>query len=310
MRPAAIDPTSLAFAESAALIRPPVGQIDAAWLADRLADPRARIQLFAGEKPLLFRRGQPLTRWERPVASAAPALAFAPVLLGLEADGAALFAGQLAEAERDVPPEVTLIDLRSLAMQGLVPGPELGLLARARSLLHWHARHGFCAACGAASEPADGGLRRRCTACATDHFPRTDPVVILVVRRGDRFLLGRQPRFLPGVYSALAGFVEPGESLEAAARREIAEEAGIRVGAVRYLASQPWPFPSSLMIGMLADAESDEIRVDHDELEDARWFSRDELRAMLAGDHPDGLRVPPPLAIAHHLVRAAIAVED
>lgn len=309
MRPASIDPANLAFAESSELARPPTGQIDAAWLAARRADPRSRILLFAGERPLLFRRGSPLTRLEPLAVTTAPPLAFEPVLLGVDADDVALFAGQLAAPERDVPAEVTLIELRSIAMQGLVAGPELGLLARARSLLHWHARHGFCAACGAATEAADGGLRRRCPACQTDHFPRTDPVVILVVRRGDRFLLGRQARFMSGVYSALAGFVEPGESLEAAARREVAEESGVRVGAVRYLASQPWPFPSSLMIGLLGEAETEEIRVDHEELEDARWFSREDLAHMLAGDHPDGLRVPPPLAIAHHLIRAAIATE-
>jgi NAD+ diphosphatase len=132
-------------------------------------------------------------------------------------------------------------------------------------------------------------------------------VVIVAVVGNGRCLLGRQPHFLPGVYSTLAGFVEPGESLEEAARREIQEESGIRVGPIRYHASQPWPFPASLMIGLIGEAETTQIVVDHDELEDARWFDRDEIRAMLADRHPDGLKVPPAMAIAHHLITAALA---
>lgn len=304
-----IDPALLAFAETPELVRPADGRVDAAWLAARRADPRSEVLLFAGDRPLLFRGGESLIRRAPDRLVDAPPLleGCEPVFLGLDREDVARFAAPLAHPERDVPAEVKLIDLRSIALQGLVPGPELGLLARARSLLHWHARHRFCAHCGAATRPADGGYRRRCPACESDHFPRTDPVVIMVVRRGDRFLLGRQPRFLPGVYSALAGFVEPGESIEDAGRREVAEEAGVRVGAVRYVGSQPWPFPASLMIGLIGEAESDAIQVDRDELEDARWFTREDLQRMLAWDHPEGLKVPPAMAIAHHLIRAAIA---
>lgn len=303
-----IDDATLAFAQRPELVRPADGRVDEAWLAARRADPCSEILLFAGERPVLFRGGDALTRREPVRLEAAPALRGDPVFLGLDARDVALFAGELADAGQ-LPGDVKLVELRSIAMQGLVSGPELGLLARARSLLHWHARHRFCANCGAATASVDGGYRRRCNDCATDHFPRTDPVAIMVVRHTatGRFLLGRQPRFAPGVYSALAGFVEPGETIEDAGRREVAEEAGVRVGAVRYVGSQPWPFPASLMIGLLGEAESDALQVDRNELEDARWFTREDLEGMLAWNHPDGLKVPPPLAIAHHLIRAALA---
>ena len=148
------------------------------------------------------------------------------------------------------------------------------------------------------------GWRRACLACGTQHFPRTDPVVIMMATEGERCLLGRQPRFPPGMYSCLAGFVEPGETIEDAVRREIAEEAGLAIGAVHYRGSQPWPFPASLMIGCLAEATSTTIVVDKDELEDARWVSREDTRAILEGRHAGGLVCPPVMAIANHLMRA------
>ena len=147
------------------------------------------------------------------------------------------------------------------------------------------------------------GWRRDCDNCHAQHFPRTDPVVIMLVTEGDRCLLGRQARFGKGMYSALAGFLEPGETIEEAVRREVREEAGIQVGAVQYVASQPWPFPSSLMIGCMGTALSTHIILDRLELEDARWFTRSEAETMLAGTHPDGLGAPQPIAIAHHLLR-------
>ena len=152
-----------------------------------------------------------------------------------------------------------------------------------------------------------GGWKRVCPACAAEHFPRVDPVAIMLVASGDDCLLGRQARFPEGVWSCLAGFIEPGETVEEAVRREVQEEAGVAVGAVRYLGAQPWPFPSSLMIGCRAEALAREIVVDRLELEDARWFPRAEARAMLDRTHPDGLTTPPPLAIAHHLIRAFVA---
>ena len=175
-------------------------------------------------------------------------------------------------------------------------------------LLNWHIRHGFCAVCGTATAMSLGGARRDCPNCGAQHFPRTDPVVIMLAidagSGGEQALLGRSPRFNPGMYSCLAGFMEPGETIEDAVRRETAEESGIQVGRVRYHASQPWPFPSSLMIGCYAEALSTAIRRDEQELEDCRWFSREDVRRMLAGNHPEGITAPISMAIASHLIRA------
>ena len=148
----------------------------------------------------------------------------------------------------------------------------------------------------------EGGYRRNCPSCSSDHFPRTDPVVIIVVIGNGKCLLGRGVNFPEGVYSALAGYMEPGETIEDAARREVFEESGIRVGQVDYILSQPWPFPASLMIGLVGDALNDDIVIDRAELEDARWFSLAELEDMLAGRHPDRIAAPTSMAIAHHLV--------
>lgn len=226
------------------------------------------------------------------------------VHLGVEEDGTQVMAETVSEEA--VPDGFRLIDLRSLAMQGLIGTAELSLLAQARSLLFWHERHGFCANCGARTTLMDGGYRRDCAMCKAQHFPRTDPVVIMTVTGPEGVLLGRGHGFLPGVYSALAGFMEPGESIEEAALREIFEETGIRAQQVRYHSSQPWPFPSSLMIGCLARCDGGCIRIDASELENARWFERSELIAMLAGTHDGGLKVPRPAAIAYHLIRAAV----
>src|SRR5262249_46686422 len=198
---------------------------------------------------------------------------------------------------------LVVADLRSIAVQGRVAEEHLPPLAEAKALLTWHARHRFCAVCGAATAPVEGGWRRHCPSCQSEHFPRTDPVVIMLVVDGERCLLGRQARFLPGMWTCLAGFVEPGENIEEAVRREILEEACIRVGRVVYFASQPWPFPMSLMIGCHAQATSTEIVVDLTELEGARWFDRDSVAKMLMKQHPEGLTTPPPVAIAHHIIR-------
>ena len=200
--------------------------------------------------------------------------------------------------------DIGVFNLRSVAVDGSVPARDLGALAQGKAILHWHKSHRFCSTCGTASQASGAGWRRECPSCGTHHFPRTDPVVIMLATDGDRCLLGRQPRFPPSMYSCLAGFLEPGETIEAAVARELEEEAGIAVGSVTYLGSQPWPFPASLMIGCLAEARTTQIVVDHHELEDARWFTRDEVKAMLAGQHPEGLVCPVPMAIAHHIVRA------
>jgi NAD+ diphosphatase len=231
-----------------------------------------------------------------------------PVFLGLRDDvpwfgfGLPAAAVEALQAREDL----FLTDLRSIAVQGLAAPEHLPPIAEAKALLHWHARHQFCANCGQPTNITEGGWRRDCPACSAQHFPRTDPVAIMLTVDGERCLLGRSPRFPATMWSCLAGFVEPGEALEDAVRRETLEEAGIVCGEVRYFASQPWPFPSSLMIGCHAQALSRDIVVDRNELEDARWFSRDEIISMLLRRHPDGLALPPPVAIAHHIIRAWI----
>jgi NAD+ diphosphatase len=180
---------------------------------------------------------------------------------------------------------LAFVDLRT-QLTALV-GSEAGVAAAAKGLLGWHETHRFCARCGAASAIADAGWKRLCPACGAQHFPRTDPVVIMLITRGNRVLLGRQSGWPPAMYSLLAGFMEPGETIEGAVRRETLEEAGIAVGAVDYLSSQPWPFPSSLMIGCRGEALGEAIRRDPEELEAARWASREEIVAAIAGEEPD-----------------------
>ncbi len=267
-----------------------------AWLAAQLASPSAVLLQLAGDAALL-EEGALVTRWE-PIESLD---ASGTIFLGLDAQGAPWFAREVPRTAGD------LRDLRSLAMAEALPPEQLGILAQARAILSWHSRHKFCSACGELSAPASAGYRRHCAACDTDHFPRTDPVVIIAVRHQGRVLLGRQPAFRPGMYSCLAGFLEPGETLEDAARREVMEEAGIRVGPIHYVSSQPWPFPGSLMIGLIGDALTSEIRIDDKELEDARWFEPAELQQMIDRTHPEGLFAANPMAIAHHLVRIALA---
>jgi NAD+ diphosphatase len=226
------------------------------------------------------------------------------IFLGLR-DGGAVFGMGIAQqaAEKLVGRnDVEVADLRGMATQGIVPPGELSAIAMAKSMVNWHQRHGYCANCGQRTAMREGGWKRECPGCKAEHFPRTDPVVIMLVTHGDKCLLGRAPRFLPGMYSCLAGFVEAAETIEDAVRREVFEEAGIRCAEVSYYMTQPWPYPSSLMIGCVARALNEDVVVDRTELEDARWFSRDESRLMLTRQHPDGLAGPHPFAIAHHLL--------
>ena len=185
---------------------------------------------------------------------------------------------------------------------GLLREDEAPLFAAALSLAWWHSRHQFCANCGAATEIERGGWSRKCPECSAQHFPRVDPVVIMLAEHDGRLLLGRQPQYPPGRYSALAGFLEPGESIEAAVARELHEEAGIAVKDVTYVASQPWPFPSSLMLGCHAHAIHDALTIDTTELDDARWFTREEIAAALAGDSKASFQPPPRFAIARTLL--------
>jgi NAD+ diphosphatase len=233
------------------------------------------------------------------------------VFLGLS-DGAPRFAIALDPADVEALKThdgLVVTDLRSVAVRGLVAADHLPPLAEGKALVGWHARHRFCPNCGAASNLVEGGWRRDCPSCRAQHFPRTDPVVIMLPVAGERCVLGRSHRFQAGMWSCLAGFVEPGEAIDEAVRRETREEAGIVCGRVRYFASQPWPFPASLMIGCHAEALSDEIVIDRAELDDARWFDREEVAAMLLRSHSGGLTTPPTVAIAYHIIRAWVEEE-
>ncbi|SPB15342.1 ADP-ribose pyrophosphatase [Caballeronia novacaledonica] len=275
---------------------------DEAFVASLRDQPSTRFLLFVNNVPLFKRANghEPLFSAQEAAAAGTP---LQTVFLGRDAQQRALFAASFGD-ETESPLDVEAIELRPVAMQGLVPPPLVSALGEARSMLDWHRRHGFCANCGQPTNSAGAGWRRICPNCKAQHFPRVDPVVIMLVTDGERCLLGRQPQFLPGMYSALAGFVEPGETFEHAVYREVLEESGIRCTDVRYFASQPWPFPSSLMIGCFARAATFEVTVDRNELEDARWFSREEVAAMLDASHEQGLSAPKPFAIAHHLLKA------
>ncbi len=281
---------------------------DAAALRKFFEHPRAGCYVIGGEMVVLKNSGEisdPL---------------FAPAEAGALGTGREkVFVGLMDEAPRfgiglDPPTierlkarnDLNVTDLRSIAVQGLVGADHLPPLAEAKALIGWHARHRFCPNCGAPTEPACGGWRRDCPSCRAEHFPRTDPVVIMLAIAGERCVLGRSRRFAPTMWSCLAGFVEPGETIEEAVRREVAEEVGIACGRVKYFDSQPWPFPSSLMIGCVAAAQSEAIVVDREELEDARWFDREELALMLTRKHPQSLTTPPPVAIAHHIIRGFV----
>ena len=241
-----------------------------------------------------------------------------PVFLGLE-QGAARFAVDLSGWDPDtvdagaavpfidqseqghptLPDDHRFADLRAV-MARLSPR-HAELAATAKAIQVWHENHGFCAKCGERSDVAMAGWQRSCPDCGTQHFPRTDPVVIMLITRGNNLLIGRNATWPQGMYSLLAGFVEPGETIEAAVRREVLEEAGVRVGAVSYLASQPWPFPASLMLGCRGDALSETVTVDPAELEEAFWISREEMMRVMAGDH-SFIKPSRPGAIAHFLI--------
>ncbi|MFN5902116.1 MAG: NAD(+) diphosphatase [Novosphingobium sp.] len=258
-----------------------------------LMDWRARLLRLDGLDPVISPEGT-LT-WGT-LADAAPDSEL--VFLGL-ADGRGCFAEVVAQLDGSTAPANPRL---WAAMAALDPG-ELATYGGARSLVDWHARHRFCARCGGPTKLAKGGWQRTCEACGADHFPRVDPVTIMLVEYDGELLLGRQPRFPPRRFSALAGFVEPGESIEEAVLREVQEEAGVAARDVTYVASQPWPFPSSLMIGCHAHADSAELTIDTTELEEARWFTRAEVAAAMAGDDDASFIAPPPHAVAHHLLK-------
>lgn len=279
---------------------------DEAFIADKLAHSSCRFFAFSGDIPLLrIRDGAHEALFDREeIESFKDSRQI--VFLGLQSDGSAVFAQAFDKGLADElawRTDVEAMDLRSLAMRGLVAPGILGELSTAKEVLDWHQRHRFCANCGQETRITSSGWRRDCANCSTQHFPRVDPVVIMLAIDGDRCLMGRQTRFPEKMYSALAGFLEPGETIEDAVRREVLEESGIACSHVRYFASQPWPFPSSLMVGCFARAVGRDINVDIKELEDARWFTREEVVQMLIDEHPQGFSAPRPMAIAHHLLK-------
>jgi NAD+ diphosphatase len=226
------------------------------------------------------------------------------VFLGLDGER-----GCFAQVPQDIVASVMPANPRMWSAMAALGSADLATYGGARALVSWHARHRFCAVCGQPTHIAKGGWQRTCTseACQAEHFPRVDPVTIMLVEHDGNLLLGRQPRFPPKSYSALAGFVEPGESMEEAVARETLEEAGVRVRDVSYVISQPWPFPSSLMIGCHAHADDPAITIDETELEDARWFSRVEVTQALAaadgGEPGAAFSAPPRHAVANYLMR-------
>jgi NAD+ diphosphatase len=294
--PAAPDAAPIAFAGSP-LDRADHLRSDPAALAD-LMNWRARVLLLDGLLPGVDETGGLVWGSLADVAEEAEL-----VFLGVM-DGKAHFAPVPGEGADGPAYAQSGSGPRAWQLMTQLAPADLAIYGGARSLVDWHARHRFCARCGAPTKLVKGGWQRHCDTCGADHFPRTDPVTIMLVEHEDTLLLGRQPRFPPRMYSALAGFVEPGETIEEAVAREIHEEAGVRVRDVRYIASQPWPFPSQLMIGCTSIAEDTALTIDTTELEDARWFTRAELQAARAAGEAgtDLLYFPRPFAIAHHLI--------
>ena len=284
---------------------------DADFIKSKQNAPGARFLLLADLKPVIrsnperttatlawFSLGE-LAQFRLPVDDA--------LFLGVDEASNGHFAVAVTEHRtRNVPGAVEklrpIVDLRSLAMQGVMSPEELSLCGQARALAQWHENALCCGRCGGRTLMKDGGWRRKCWACKTEWFPRTDPVVIMLITDGDRCLLAHEHRFADKMFSTLAGFIEPGEDVEHAVRREVLEETGIRVGEVKYHSSQPWPFPHSLMLGCIGRAETTAISIDSGEIAEARWFTREEARAMLERRHPEGLNVPGKQAIANALI--------
>ena len=275
---------------------------DASWVEARESDPDTRFLPLRKLDVLL--EGEDPARLAWVSGDAAIGLEGPRFLLGLQ-DEITHFAIDVSDDEEDLAAgdERRFVDVRTAAT--LLSAEDAGISAQARAQVDWHARHGFCSVCGSPTEAVRGGQQRNCGSCSAAHFPRTDPVVIVVVTDGDRCLLGQSHGRLSQMrmFSALAGFMDQAESIEEAVRREVLEEAGVRVGAVRYHSSQPWPFPSSLMIGCHADALTTDLRPDDVEMLSVQWFERATVRRALAGEHAE-LRVPASFAIAHHLIRA------
>ena len=264
-------------------------RLDKARMRELSASLEARFLQLSALDPMLDENGR---------------LGWAP-LAQMEGEAELIFLGMSGETPLFAPLREVETGQRAWSVFRLIemmPPEDAALWGTARSLIEWHNRHRFCSSCGTATAAFRAGWGRRCGACDAEHYSRVDPVVIMLAEHEDRVLLGRQPQYPAGRYSALAGFVEPGESIEEAVARELREEAGIEVGGVRYVASQPWPFPGSLMIACMAKAQSDALTIDRTELEDARWFDRSAVEAALGGDPDAPFQAPPHFAIAHTLL--------
>jgi NAD+ diphosphatase len=270
-------------------------------VAEALADKNAKLIVFAGAKPLLRFEGDQACCWHKN-SDALQLNVSKAIFLGTDETNTPWMAMPSELDPENLPDGVKAIDLRSIVAQGLIEGSDLGNLAYGAALNSWHNNNPFCSKCGAASVMASGGAKRFCPNCNAEHFPRTDPVAIMMVTHQDKCLLGRSPHFPPGMYSCLAGFIEAGETIEDAVRRETFEESGIRLGEVTYVASQPWPMPHSLMIGCTAKALTNTINFDANELEDCRWFGKEEVKTMINGTHGKGLTAPLKGAIAGYLM--------
>jgi NAD+ diphosphatase len=283
---------------------------DATWIESKRRDPSSLIFPMWRLEPFLLgteNSGPPIELGLlRPgIADSLASGSAACIFLGLDGDRA-VFALDVSEATdpAKVGPLAGLGHFRDARVAGsMVSIKDAAIIAEAKAVIDWHQRHGFCPRCGAPTKLVDAGWRRLCGKCSAEHFPRVDPVVIMLATHGEACLVGRGKQFPSGMFSALAGFVEPGETIEEAVRRELMEEASVKVGEVTYYATQPWPFPSSLMIGCFAKAESRDVKADENELAEVRWIERSIARELIEGKQVDGLRVPPPIAIAHHLIR-------
>ena len=286
-------------------------RLEANWIESRLHDPSTLIFPMWRLEPFLLgpeNSAPPIQLGLlKPGLTDVLAADGAPcIFLGLDGDRA-VFALDISAAENPAQkgPLAGLGFFRDARAAGqMVSIKEAAIIAQAKALIDWHQRHGFCPKCGAPTRVMDAGYRRLCDKCNSEHFPRVDPVVIMLAIDGDACLVGRGKLFPQGMFSALAGFIEPGETIEEAVRRELMEEASVKVGEVTYWATQPWPFPSSLMIGCFAQATSREVKVDQSELAEVRWIERKVARELIEGKRVDGIMVPPPIAIAHHLIKA------